>query len=66
MPLSNCLYAAIPKYRWRQHCQNLFPELTLTGVHKMHPRITEMYYTLYNGFRKLLNVDCLPPRFKLD
>jgi hypothetical protein len=35
-------------------------------VHKMHLWISEMHYALFNGFPERLNVDCLPPSFKLD
>jgi hypothetical protein len=35
-------------------------------AHKMHLWISEMDYTLFDGFPELLNADCLPPSFKLD
>ena len=35
-------------------------------AHKMHLWISEMDYTLFNGFPERLNADCVPPSFKLD
>jgi len=35
-------------------------------AHKMHLSISEMDYTLFDGFLELLNANCLPTSFKLD
>ena len=35
-------------------------------AHKMHLWISEMDYTLFDGFPELLNANCLPPSFKFD
>jgi hypothetical protein len=35
-------------------------------ANKMHLWISEMDYTLFDGFLELLNADCLPPSFKFD
>ena len=34
--------------------------------YKMPFWISEMNYTLFNGFLERLNADCFPPSFKLD
>jgi len=35
-------------------------------AYTMHLWMSQMNYTLFNGFPERLNADCLPPRFKLD